>query len=176
MRGGPIGRVAISYVEWSSPTQQKIVIPWRIISDAEGAKKLADELEMIPYKPGTTTSISGGIDFSVKMFKSMDFEPTRKVIDVSGDGYSDYGRPVKEARDDAVAAGITINGLAIMTPRPAGRMETPSDLDTYYRDNVIGGPGSFYLPIHILEDFSRSILQKMILEISSLMPPREPSA
>ncbi len=176
VRGGPIGRVAISYVEWSSPTQQRVVIPWRIITDGEGAKKIADELEKLPYQAGTTTSISGGIDFAANMFKSMDFEPVRKVIDVSGDGYSDYGRPVTQARDEAVAAGITINGLAIMTPRPPGLAPTPDDLDTYYRDNVIGGPGSFYLPIHILEDFSRAILQKMVLEISSLMPPREPSA
>lgn len=176
VRGGPIGRVAICYVEWSSPYQQAVIIPWRVISDAAGAKKFADDLESIPYKPGSTTSISGGIDFSVKQFKSMDFEPSRKVIDVSGDGYSDYGRPLTESRDEAVAAGITINGLAVMAERGQGRMSAPDDLDTYYRDNVIGGPGSFYLAVHTLDDFSRSILQKMVMEISSLLPPRRPRA
>jgi len=176
IKGGPIGRIALTYVEWSSPYQQTVIIPWRIISDEVGAKKFADDLDALKYAPGSTTSISGGIDFSVKLFNTSEFEPARKVIDVSGDGYSDFGRAVTESRDDAVAAGITINGLAIMTPRPAWRAPTPPDLDTYYRDNVIGGPGSFYLAIRTMDDFSRSVLQKMVLEISSLMPPRDPKS
>ena len=145
IRGGPIGRVALSYMEWSSPYQQKVIIPWRILSTEEDVLKFADDLDKLPYTPGSTTSISSGIDFAVKLFRSTDFEPARKVIDVSGDGYSDFGRPITVSRDDAVAAGITINGLAIMTERPTWRTPAPADLDTYYRDNVIGGPGSFYI-------------------------------
>ncbi len=170
IRGGPIGRVAISYMEWSSPYHQTVIIPWRILSNEKDAQQLADELEKLKYTPGSTTSISGGIDFAVKMFKSNEFEPQRRVIDVSGDGYSDFGRNVIEARDEAVKARITINGLAIMTPRPSWRQPTPPDLDTYYRDNVIGGPGSFYLAIKTLEDFTRAVLQKMVLEISGILP------
>jgi hypothetical protein len=176
IKGGPIGRIAVTYVEWSSPYQQTVIIPWRVISDEAGAIKFADDLEALKYAPGSTTSISAGIDFSVKLFNSHEFEPARKVIDVSGDGYSDFGRAVTDSRDDAVAAGITINGLAIMTPRPEWRAPTPPDLDIYYRDNVIGGPGSFYLAIRTMDDFSRSVLQKMVLEISSLMPPPEPKS
>ena len=170
IKGGPIGRIALTYMEWSSPYHQSVVIPWRILKDVADAKKFADELESLPYKSGSTTSISGGIDFAVKLFRTNEFEPQRRVIDVSGDGYSDFGRNVVEARDDAVKAGITINGLAIMTPRPSWRQPTPPDLDTYYRDTVIGGPGSFYLSIKTLDDFSRAVLQKMVLEISSLLP------
>jgi hypothetical protein len=171
IKGGPIGRIALTYMEWSSPYHQTVIIPWRILKDGGDAKKFADELDATPYKSGSTTSISGGIDFAVKLFKSPEFEPARKVIDVSGDGYSDYGRPVTVARDAAVAAGITINGLPVMNERPKWKQSAPADLDTYYRDNVIGGPGSFFLAVRNLEDFSRSVLQKMVLEIAGLEPP-----
>lgn len=173
IKGGPIGRIAITYIEWSSPYHQVVILPWRVVSDEASAKKMADDLEATPYVPGTTTSISGGIDFSVKQFRTSDYEPSRKVIDISGDGYSDFGRPVADARDDAVKDGITINGLAVLTPRANNfRQPAPSDLDAYYRDNVIGGPGSFYLAVLKLEDFSRSVLQKLVLEISGLQPDR----
>ncbi len=175
IKGGPIGRIAIAYMEWSSPYTQTVIIPWRVISDEASAKKFADDLEKTTYKPGSTTSISGGIDYSVKMFRGMEYEPTRKVIDVSGDGYSDYGRPVTESRDKAVAEGITINGLALMNQRGPGQASAPLDLDKYYRDNVIGGPGSFYIAVRSLQDFDRSIIKKMVLEISSLLPPRAPN-
>jgi hypothetical protein len=175
IKGGPIGRIALTYVEWSSPYHQTVIVPWRILKDTADAKKFADELDSLPYKAGSTTSISGGIDFSVKLFNSPEFEAARKVIDVSGDGYSDYGRPVTVARDAAVKAGITINGLAVMNERPKWKQAAPNDLDNYYRDNVIGGPGSFYIAVRNLEDFSRSVLQKMVLEIAGLpleQPPR----
>lgn len=176
IRGGPIGRVALSYMEWSSPYQQKVIIPWRIIASVEDALTFADDLEKLPYTPGSTTSISAGLDFAVKLFRSTDFEPARKVIDISGDGYSDFGRPITVSRDDAVAAGITINGLAVMTQRQTWRTPAPTDLDIYYRDNVIGGPGSFYIAVRGLEDFSHSVIQKMILEISGLTGPSKPRA
>jgi len=171
---GPIGRIVLCYVEWSSSYEQAVIIPWRIVSDAESARKFADDLEAKLYKPGTTTSISGGIDFSVKLFNGIEYEAARKVIDVSGDGYSDFGRPVTDARDDAVAAGITINGLAVMVHRPNSKQQSPADLDTYFRDNVIGGPGSFQLPVRSLDDFSKSILQKLVLEISGITLPEDP--
>jgi hypothetical protein len=174
IKGGPIGRIALTYVEWSSPYHQTVIVPWRILKDTADATKFADELNSLPYKAGSTTSISGGIDFSVKLFASPEFEAARKVIDVSGDGYSDYGRPITVARDAAVKAGITINGLAVMNERPKWKQAAPNDLDMYYRDNVIGGPGSFYIAVRNLEDFSRSVLQKMVLEIAGL--PLEPTS
>lgn len=171
IKGGPIGRIAITFVEWSSPYHQVTVLPWRVVSDEASATKMADDLEGTPYVPGTTTSISGGLDYSVKLFRNMDYEPSRKVIDISGDGYSDFGRPVADARDDAVKEGITVNGLAVIVKSANSfRQAAPADLDAYYRDNVIGGPGSFYLAVYKLEDFSRSVLQKLVLEISGRTP------
>jgi hypothetical protein len=174
IRSGPIGRIAITYMEWSSIYHQRVVVPWRVVSDLQSARAFAAELDEAALKSGSTTSISGGIDFAVKLFEDSGYEATRRVIDISGDGYSDYGRPPVEARDDAMAKEITINGLAIMNKRADWKQASPEDLDQYYRDNVIGGPGSFYIAVHSLNDFSQSVLQKLILEIASLKAPETP--
>ncbi len=166
IRGGLIGRIALTYVEWASPTDQRQLIPWREISDAAGAQAFADELKKAPYKPGSTTSISAGIDFCVQVLQSSGIRAIRRVIDISGDGYSDYGRNVRGARDDAVKAGIIVNGLPVMNERAAYRTKIPPDLDTYYKENVTGGRGSFTLVVKKLEDFNRLVLQKLILEIA----------
>ena len=167
IRSGMYGRIAVTYIEWSSVTDQRILVGWRIISDEASANAFADELDKAPFKTGTTTSISAGMDFCVRQIETGPYAPTRKVLDVSGDGYSDYGRPVKDARDAAVAAGITINGLPVMNPRPAWRESAPPDLDKYYAENVIGGPGSFFLVVRDLKDFDEGVLRKLILEIAS---------
>jgi hypothetical protein len=166
IRGGLIGRIVLTYVEWASPTDQRQLVPWREIANAEDANAFADELKKAPYKPGSTTSISGGIDFSVKLIQDSGISAIRRVIDMSGDGYSDYGRPVRAARDAAVKEGIIINGLPVMNDRAAFRSKIPEDLDAYYKENVTGGRGSFTLAVRKLEDFSRLVLQKLILEIA----------
>ena len=168
IRGGLNGRIALTYVEWASPTDQRVLIPWREISDAAGANAFADELKNAAYKPGSTTSISGGIDFSVNLIQKSGIRAMRNVIDISGDGYSDYGRPVRAARDAAVKAGFIINGLPIMNERASYRTKIPPDLDKYYSENVTGGRGSFTLVVKNLEDFNKLVLQKLILEIASL--------
>jgi hypothetical protein len=165
VKNGSIGRIAVTFVEWSSPYHQTVVIPWRIVEDAASAKAFADELEKAPITPGTTTSISGGIDFSVKLLEKREHDAARMVIDISGDGYSDVGRPVTEARDAAVKAGITINGLPVINEDPK-KNAAPPDLDTYYRDNVIGGPGSFFVVARNVRGFSESLLHKLVLEIA----------
>jgi len=166
IRGGLIGRIALTYVEWASPTDQRQLVPWREISNAEEATAFAEELRKAPYKPGSTTSISGGIDFSVQILEKSGIRAIRRVIDMSGDGYSDYGRPVRAARDAAVKAGIIINGLPIMNERASFRTKIPTDLDKYYTENVTGGRGSFTLVVRKLDDFNRLVLQKLILEIA----------
>jgi hypothetical protein len=166
IRTGKLGRIAICYIEWSSTTDQRVLVDWRVISDAASAAAFADELAKAPFKSGTTTSISAGVDFAVKRILQSPFKTDRRVIDVSGDGYSDYGRPMTESRDAAVAAGIVVNGLPVMNPRPSWREQAPPDLDHYYADNVIGGPGAFYLVIRDLKDFGASVMQKLILEIA----------
>jgi hypothetical protein len=166
IHSGTLGKIAIVYIEWSSVTDQRVLIDWQEISDRESAEKFAAALDKAPFKSGTTTSISAGIDYAVKSIAEAPYVGTRKVIDVSGDGYSDYGRPVRLARDEAVAGGITINGLPVMNPRPAWRENAPPDLDRYYADNVIGGPASFYLVVKDIRDFGKAVVRKMILEIA----------
>jgi hypothetical protein len=173
IHSGPVGKIAITYVEWSSPYHQTVVVPWRIVSDEKSAKALADELDRAPIKSGSTTSISGAIDFCLKLLKKTSYEATRLVLDISGDGYSDYGRPVTTARDEAVKQGITINGLAVMNEDPK-KNAAPPDLDIYFRDNVIGGPGSFYMVARNLDGFSKSVLHKLVLEIAGIELPPEP--
>ncbi len=167
IRSGPIGKIAITYVEWSSVYHQVQVVPWHVISDAKSAAAFADEISKAPVKPGSTTSISAGLDFSVKLFDKSGYDASRRVIDISGDGYSDYGRPVKDARDDAVKKGVTINGLAMMFERPKWKQEVPEDLDRYYNEQVIGGPGAFFVTVRTPNDFSQSLLHKLVLEIAA---------
>jgi len=166
IHSGKLGKIAIVYIEWSSVTDQRVLVDWHLISDRDSAEVFAAALDKAPFKSGTTTSISGGLDFSVKQTLTAPYVGTRKVVDVSGDGYSDYGRPIRVSRDDAVAAGFTINGLPVMNPRPAWRENAPPDLDHYYADNVIGGPGSFYLVVKDIHDFGKAVVRKMILEIA----------
>ena len=176
IRSGPVGRIAITYVEWSSVYHQVQLVPWTVISDQKTANAFAEEVGKAPIKPGSTTSISGGIDFAVKLLKDNGYDPARRVIDISGDGYSDYGRPVKDARDDAVKEGITINGLAMMFERPKWKQEVPEDLDRYYHEQVIGGPGAFFITVRTPNDFSQSLLHKLVLEIASRQAPPEIAA
>lgn len=166
IHAGKTGKVAVAYVEWSSVTDQRLLIDWRIISDADSAEAFAAELDHAPIKTGTTTSISAGIDYAARLIANSRFDPQRRVIDVSGDGYSDYGRSIQAARDDAIKAGITINGLPVMNERPPWRESAPPDLDKYYADNVVGGPGAFYVVVHDLKDFGEAVMRKLILEIA----------
>lgn len=174
IRAGPIGRIAVTYMEWSSVYHQVQLVPWRVISDMKSAEAFAAEVAKAPVKPGSTTSISAGLDFAVKLFKDNGFDASRRVIDISGDGYSDYGRPVQDARDDAVEEGITINGLALMFERPAWKQEVPEDLDRYYNEQVIGGPGAFFVTVRTPNDYSQSLLHKLVLEIAGLRASPRP--
>ncbi|MDB5397469.1 MAG: hypothetical protein JWM91_4975 [Rhodospirillales bacterium] len=168
IRGGTLGRIAVTYIEWSAVTDQRIVVGWRVISDAASAEAFAAELDKAPLKSGTTTSISAGLDFAVQQIQQSPYTAARRVIDVSGDGYNDYGRPIRVARDAAVAAGMVINGLPVMNKRPAWQESAPPDLDKYYAENVIGGGGSFSLVVKDIHDFGSSVLRKLMLEIAGL--------
>jgi hypothetical protein len=166
IRGGTLGRIAITYIEWSATTDQRIIVDWRVISDAASAEAFANELDKAPFKSGTTTSISAGIDFAAGLIRAAPYAATRRVIDVSGDGYSDYGRPIRAARDAAVASGIVINGLPVMNKRPSWQEAAPADLDIYYADNVIGGPASFSVVVRDIHDFGNAVLRKLMQEIA----------
>jgi hypothetical protein len=171
IRSGMLGRIAVTYMEWSGETSQTVVVPWMIIEGPEGAVEFADRLARSPIARIFQTSISGAIDFSVRLLKGSGTEPVRQVIDISGDGPNSSGRTVTSARDEAVARGITINGLPIMLKRPRGPGEI-EDLDIYYRDCVIGGPGAFLVPVRERLQFAEAIKTKIIREIAAR--PSEP--
>ncbi|MGE0713874.1 MAG: DUF1194 domain-containing protein [Alphaproteobacteria bacterium] len=162
---GPLGRIAVAYVEWAAVDFQRLVIDWAIIKDAASANAFADRLAASPRESWSWTSVSGAIDYSVPLFGRM-HQGTRMVIDVSGDGRNNSGRPAAEARDDALAKGITINGLAIMNDRPNFGRPPDRGLDDWYRENVVGGFGSFLVVAEDFEAFGEAILNKLLKEIA----------
>lgn len=155
-------RVAITYFEWAGTVREESVVPWQVIDGAESADAFADLLEARPFSGFRGTSISGAVIYGASLFGRNEAEGWRRVIDVSGDGPNNSGLPIVSARDAAVADGIIINGLPILV-RPS---RTTERLDDYYAECVIGGPGSFVLPIRQASEFATAIRRKLILEVS----------
>jgi hypothetical protein len=172
IRSGPHGKIAVCFIEWSGFGAQKVVIDWSKIDGASTARRFGDQLAEAPRSFADRTSISGGIEFAALQLTRAPFEATRQTIDVSGDGTNNAGRDVRLARDEALAKGITINGLVILSDRQmpwnAEHTNPPGGLEKYYRDNVIGGPGSFVLVAEDFQSFGRAIIKKMIAEIAAL--------
>jgi hypothetical protein len=166
-------RIAVLYLEWAGARRQRVVVDWTLIGDAGGAGEFAAALAAAPLSSGHWTSISGAIDFAVPLIEANGYAGERRVVDVSGDGPNNRGRPVRAARDEAVARGIVINGLPILDDRtqPAG-LPTPAELalDDYYRENVVGGPGAFVIPVQDFADFRAAVLRKLIHEIAGAPP------
>ncbi|MCS6778225.1 MAG: DUF1194 domain-containing protein [Geminicoccaceae bacterium] len=167
-------RIAVTYVEWAGSVYQQTVIDWVLLDGPEACERLAALLSEAPIGRGRWTSISGAIDYSVKLFDGNGFEGERRVIDVSGDGTNNNGRPVEDARWEALEKGIVINGLPILNdrPQPFG-MPTPRQLalDDYYERWVIGGPGSFMVVATDFDDFRRAVLAKLVREIAGFDGP-----
>lgn len=161
---GLIGRIAISYFEWAGSVNETSLVEWQIIENGRDAAAFADQLEARPVSTRRGTSISNAISYGAALIEANAFAGMRRVIDVSGDGPNNMGPPVTPARDAAVAKGLVVNGLAILI-RPSGAR---GSLDRYYADCVIGGPGSFVLPVHQPTDFATAIRQKLVMEISGL--------
>jgi len=171
IRSGPLGAIAVSFVEWSGTGEQNVVLNWSVIRDEEGAAVVSDQILKAPRSFVGRTSISEAIDFSVKHFETSGMTSPRRVIDVSGDGTNNSGRSITDARDEAVARGIVINGLAIINLNPnfgyIAHTQPPGGLPNYYRENVIGGPGSFVLQIEDFHSFAEAMVQKLVQEISA---------
>lgn len=172
IQGGFLRRIAVAYYEWAGFGHIRVIAGWTIIEDSESARAFADSLTREPPLTARRTAIGAAIEYAVPYLQSNDFEGTRQVVDISGDGPNNWGTPANIARDKAVAAGITINGLPIMNGRdgPSGWPQLP-DLDLYYRDCVIGGPGAFIVVANSFEDFATAIRRKLILEIAGHTPP-----
>jgi len=159
IRSGLTQSIGVTMFQWTGPRLQVHVIPWTVIKDEASANAFADAIESTPRQLfGGGTSISGAIDYGRLLLLQTPFAPTRRVIDVSGDGSNNSGRPVTLARDDAARAGIGVNGLPILSIEPG--------LDRYYRDYVIGGPGAFMVPASSYDTFADAILKKLITEIA----------
>jgi len=173
VEGGLIGRIAVLYFEWAGPSIRNVVGEWRLIEDAEDAAAFADDLAAGAVTAAIGTSISGALDYAVSAFDGNGFSGLRRVIDVSGDGPNNAGTPVTRARDAAVAAGVTVNGLPVMLKAHDGPFSL-RELDVYYEDCVIGGPLSFVLPLREADKFAETVRRKLILEISGLTPPAPP--
>ncbi|MEJ1156919.1 DUF1194 domain-containing protein [Prosthecomicrobium sp. N25] len=161
---GPTRRIAVSYVEWAGAAEQKLVMDWTIIDGPESARDFAEKLLQQPYRRAYRTSISGAMLFSAPLFDRNPYRGLRQVIDISGDGANNQGIPVEDAREDVLKRGIVINGLPILIKRP-GSMDM-ANLDQYYEECVIGGEGSFMVPIKSREQFAAAIRMKLIMEIA----------
>jgi hypothetical protein len=168
IRGGMLGKIAVTYMEWAGSADQKVIVPWTVLDNPESLMAFADKIATTPLRRAQRTSIASAIDFSVKLFDESGVEATRQVIDVSGDGPNNQGRGVVQARDDAVAKGITVNGLPIMLRRP-GYLDIP-ELDVYFKECVIGGQGAFMVPVRERDQFIEAIKTKILLEIANLTP------
>jgi hypothetical protein len=173
IRGGAIGRIAVAYIDFSSRPYNKVVVDWQVIEDQASADAFAARLAAAPPTRGQSTSISDALEQAASLIESNQFEGTRRVIDVSGDGPNNAGRRVDTVRDDVLSKGITINGLPIinLADQWNSRYFLP-DLDRYFEGCVTGGTGSFVVVAHDFQDFARAIRQKLILEMAGRMPER----
>ena len=173
LKSGPHGKIAVTYFEWAASSDQKIIIPWRVIDGPETADAVANEIMKTPIRRASRTSISGAINFAMPLFDENPYRGLRRVIDISGDGPNNNGGPVVQARDAALEKGIVINGLPIMVKEPSYSTMDIDNLDFYYEDCVIGGPGSFVVTIKDREKFKEAIRTKLLLEVADRTPERK---
>jgi Protein of unknown function (DUF1194) len=159
IQSGPLQRIAVTFVEWSGSGHQKQLVPWTLIEDKASAIAFAEAIKAAPRSYSDWTSLSDAIDFSAKLYEN-EYDGLRLVLDISGDGINNNGRPVIEARDEAVARGIIINGLPILNEDPA--------LGTYFDDNVIGGPGAFKVAVKDFDSFTDALMSKLVREIAGI--------
>lgn len=169
---GPNHAIALTFVEWSDTLEQQVVVDWTTIHDGEDAAAVAAAILKAPRSFASRTSISGAILFAMQRLAAAPAHADKRIIDISGDGTNNSGTPVTEARDMAVAAGITINGLAIINTRagPGFLLHTqpPGGLPSYYKENVIGGAGAFLLQVENFETFADAMTRKLVSEIAAV--------
>jgi Protein of unknown function (DUF1194) len=180
IKSGRAGRIGLTFVEWSGVGSQRVVIDWTTVGDAESARGFGDRLLEAPRSFADRTSISGAIEFALGQLGRAPYEAPRRTIDVSGDGTNNAGRDVTLMRDEAIAQGVTINGLVILSETPLAwnpdHTNPPGGLESYYRNNVIGGPGAFVLAAKDFSSFGQAIVKKMIAEVAQAEPFRTISA
>jgi hypothetical protein len=170
---GAVGKIAVTYMEWSGPFYQQVLVPWTIIGNQAEAESFASQMAAAPITRESGTSISGGLSYAAHQFVNSGAHGLRQTIDVSGDGPNNMGSPVAPVRDQVLEQGITINGLPIMLKRQGSVYDTFNidHLDVYYEDCVIGGPGAFMITVDDMQRFEVAVRRKLVLEIAGL-PPR----
>ena len=171
LKAGPNGKISLTYFEWAASSDQKIIVPWRVIDGPEAADAVAQDILKTPVRRASRTSISGAINFAMNLLDEDPHRGLRRVIDISGDGPNNNGGSVTVARDAAVEKGIVINGLPIMVKDPTYSTMDIENLDFYYEDCVIGGPGSFVVSIKDRNKFKEAIRTKLVLEVAGRLPP-----
>jgi Protein of unknown function (DUF1194) len=166
IRQGAVGKIAITYFEWAGANFQRIIVPWQVIDGPETADAFVAKLAAAPITRWYRTSVSGAILFGQEMFENNGYDAVRRVLDISGDGPNNHGILVQDARDRAVKSGIVINGLPIMINNGRRSVFDMSDLDDYYTDCVIGGPGSFMIAITERDQFVAATRTKILREVA----------
>ncbi|MBP0440755.1 DUF1194 domain-containing protein [Tianweitania sediminis] len=170
IRDGVHGRIAVTYFEWAGDTTQRVIVPWTVIASKEDARAFVARLTARPPYSARRTSISGALAFAADLFAESDFKGLKRVIDISGDGPNNQGVPVVSVRDALTADGITINGLPLMTSSGFSGGFDIANLDLYYRECVIGGPGAFMVPVNDWTQFPEAIRRKLVLELAGRRP------
>jgi hypothetical protein len=168
IQGGSLGRIAVAMLDFSSPEYDKVVIDWHIVHDRASAAALADLIRKTPRTPGRRTSISSALELGAQLIEqSPEIVATRNVIDVSGDGPNNDGRPMTDVHNEIMAKGIIVNGLPVMDDAdPNDPHSFFPGLDKYYASCVVGGKGAFVVTVHAFKDFGTAMRRKLILEIS----------
>lgn len=174
IRRGPNQRIAVAYVEWAGAGEQRLTVDWTLIDGKATAEAFVAKLMAQPIRRAYRTSISGALGFSAPLFDRNGYDGLRQVIDVSGDGPNNQGLPIEEVRREVLERGIVINGLPILIKRPNFGTMDIADLDTYYSECVVGGEGSFMVPIKTREAFSAATRMKLLMEIAGDFPTPSP--
>jgi hypothetical protein len=168
---GVHGKIAVTYFEWAGTTSHHVIVPWTIIANKADAERVAAKLSAQPANSARRTSIAAALDFGADLFAESQFPGTKRVIDISGDGPNNQGEPVEMARDFVIGQGITINGLPLMTTGGFSSTYDVTNLDQYYTDCVIGGPGAFMIPVNDWSQFPEAIRRKLVLELAGPLSP-----
>lgn len=168
---GVHGRIAVTYFEWAGTTSHKVIVPWTVIASRADAEHVAKMLSAQPANSARRTSIAAALDFGADLFAESQYRGAKRVIDISGDGPNNQGQPVEIARDAALKQGITINGLPLMTTGGFSSVYDVANLDQYYADCVIGGPGAFMIPVNDWSQFPEAVRRKLVLELAGPLSP-----
>jgi len=168
IRQGAHGKIAVTYFEWAGDYMQRVVVPWTAIASREDAQAFVAQLKASPPNSARRTSVSGALAFARDLFAEGSFSGMKRVVDISGDGPNNQGPPVAGLRDELVGMGIVINGLPLMTNGGITSAYDIVDLDQYYAECVIGGPGAFMVPVNDWSAFPEAVRRKLVLELASV--------